>query len=67
MQNLHDVIAYRNCPCGSTITIQCALGKSEKKELMNIIAEEARIRKVTPEDVAQNMRDKVIEKSGKKS
>jgi len=66
LENLHDVIAFRNCSCGTTMTVQCAVDKPQKKELMHAISEEARERGVEPEDVAQLLRDKVIEKAMKR-
>ncbi|AEI15602.1 hypothetical protein Flexsi_1973 [Flexistipes sinusarabici DSM 4947] len=62
-QDLHDVIAFRNCSCGTTMTVQCAVDKPQKKELVHAISEEARERGVEPEDVAQLLRDKVIKRA----
>jgi len=62
-ENLHEVIAFRNCSCGTTVTVQCAVDKPQKKELLHAITEEARERGVDPEDVAQLLRDKVIEEA----
>lgn len=59
-ENLHDVVSFRNCSCGTTMTVQCAVDKPQKKELMNAIADEADERGVDPEDVAQFLRNKVI-------
>jgi len=38
LENLHDVIAFRNCSCGTTMTVQCAVDKPQKKELMHAIS-----------------------------
>lgn len=62
-QDLHDVIAFRNCSCGTTMTVQCAVDKPQKKDLVHAISEEARERGVEPEDVAQLLRDEVIKRA----
>lgn len=59
-EGLHDVVAYRNCSCGTTITIQCVIDKLEKEKLVHAITEEAKEKGLDPEDIAQILRDKVI-------
>jgi len=55
-----DVIALRNCRCGSTISIQCVINPKEKNELMQFIVEEAKRQNVEMEEIALQLRNKVI-------
>lgn len=60
--DIHDLIAYRNCSCGSTLVLPCSVGLGDKKLILDIINWDAEDSGLSKEEVVNLLRDEVIQK-----
>ena len=60
--DIHDLIAYRNCSCGSTLVLPCSVGVENKKLILDLVDCDAEESGLTKEEVVRILRDNVIKK-----
>ncbi|MCB4203433.1 hypothetical protein LF845_00495 [Deferribacterales bacterium Es71-Z0220] len=61
-KDIHDVIAYRNCKCGTTITLPCSIGLGSKFLFLDTIEYDSKETGMSKADVAIKLRDEVLKK-----
>jgi len=60
--DIHDIIAYRNCKCGTTITLPCSIGLGSKFLLLDTIEYDSKVTGMSKEEVAIVLRDEVLKR-----
>lgn len=59
---IHDLIAYRNCSCDSTLVLPCSVGIGNKKLILDIIEWDAKDSGLSREEIVKLLRNQVINK-----
>jgi len=65
--DLHNIISYRNCKCGTTVVLPCVIEDKTKLFLLNTINYDSRVVGISKEDILIILRDKIIKKMENKN